>query len=79
MRKADNLPPSCAFVMKSGNLNFLEPSGPLQAYNGTALPFLIATDWSVGPTVIGPVAHKTGTIFYTITLLVFVAPTRSVW
>ena len=33
------LPPSCAFVMKSGNLNFLEPSGPLQACNGTALPF----------------------------------------
>ena len=28
MRKAD----------KSGNLNFLEPSGPLQACNGTALP-----------------------------------------
>jgi len=26
--------------MKSGNLNFLEPSGPLQAYNGTALPFM---------------------------------------
>jgi hypothetical protein len=24
--------------MKSGNLNFLEPSGPLQAGNGTALP-----------------------------------------
>ena len=24
--------------MKSGNLNFLEPSGPLQAFNGTALP-----------------------------------------
>jgi len=35
------LPPSCAVVMKSGNLNFLEPSGPLQACNGTALPFLI--------------------------------------
>ena len=33
------LPPSCAFVMKSGNVNFLEPSGPLQACNGTALPF----------------------------------------
>ena len=32
------LPPSCAFVMKSGNLNFLEPSGPLQACNGTTLP-----------------------------------------
>ena len=25
--------------MKSGNLNFLEPSRPLQACNGTALPF----------------------------------------
>jgi hypothetical protein len=24
--------------MKSGNLNFLEPSGPLSACNGTALP-----------------------------------------
>jgi len=24
--------------MRSGNLNFLEPSGPLQAYYGTALP-----------------------------------------
>jgi len=24
--------------MKSGNLKFLEPSGPLQACNGTALP-----------------------------------------
>ena len=31
------LPPSCAVVMKSGNLNFLEPHGPLQACNGTAL------------------------------------------
>ena len=29
---------SCAFVMKSGNLNFLEPSGPLQVCNGTDLP-----------------------------------------
>ena len=28
----------CAVVMKSGNLNFLEPSGPLQALNGTDLP-----------------------------------------
>ena len=31
------LPPSCAVVTKSGNLNFLEPSGPLQVCNGTAL------------------------------------------
>jgi len=38
MRKADNLPPSCAVVTKSGNLNFLELSGPVQACNGTALP-----------------------------------------
>jgi len=38
VRKADNLPPYCAVVMKSGNLNFLEPSGPVQASNGTALP-----------------------------------------
>jgi len=27
--------------MKSGNLNFLEPSGPLQACNGAALPFTV--------------------------------------
>ena len=39
MRKADNLPPSCAVVMKSWSLNYLEPSGPVQACNGTALPF----------------------------------------
>jgi len=30
--------------MKSGNLNFLEPSGPLQACNGTALPLPKGTD-----------------------------------
>jgi len=39
VRKADNLPPSCAVVTKSGSLNFLEPSGPVQACNGTDLPF----------------------------------------
>jgi len=31
---------SCAVAMKSGNLNFLEPSGPLQTCNGTAFPLL---------------------------------------
>jgi len=36
-----SLPPSCAIVMKSGNLKFLESSGPLQACNGTALPFTV--------------------------------------
>ena len=50
--KLTTLPPSCAVVMKSGNLNFLEPSGPLQAYNGTALPFLpftmrLIVQWSL--------------------------------
>ena len=35
------LPPSCAVVMKSVNLNFLEPSGLLQACNGTDLPLLL--------------------------------------
>jgi len=33
------LPPSCAVVTKSGNLNFLEPSGPVQACNGASLNF----------------------------------------
>ena len=40
MRKAENLPPSCAVVTKSGSLNFLELSGPLQACNGTDLTFI---------------------------------------
>ena len=40
--KTDNLPTSCAVVTKSGNLNFLEPSGPVQACNGTDLPFTIS-------------------------------------
>jgi len=45
--------------MKSGNLNFLEPSVPLQACNGTALPLPLPYStvvalfivWSVGGTV----------------------------
>ena len=41
MRKANNLPPSCAVITKSGNLNFLETSGPVQACNGTTLPLQI--------------------------------------
>ena len=39
MRKADNLSPSCAVVTKSGNLNLLEPSGPLQACNTFTFSF----------------------------------------
>ena len=39
VHKSDNVTTFlCAVVMKSGNLNFLEPSGPLQACNGTDLP-----------------------------------------
>jgi hypothetical protein len=34
VRKLTTLLHSCAVVMKSGNLNFLEPSGPLQACKG---------------------------------------------
>jgi hypothetical protein len=30
--------------MQSGNLNFLHPSGPLQACNGTALTFTLGKD-----------------------------------
>jgi len=33
--------PSCAVVTKSESLNFLEPSGPVQACNGTALPLSV--------------------------------------
>ena len=38
-----NLPSSCAIAMKPGNLIFLEPSGPLQACNGTNLLIYICT------------------------------------
>jgi len=40
VHKADNLPPSCT-VTKSGNLIFLEPCGPVQACNETALPLTV--------------------------------------
>jgi len=46
VRKAYNLPPPCAFVTKSENLNFLGPSGPLRACNGIALPFLLIEEVS---------------------------------
>ena len=38
MHKADKVPPSCAVITKSGSLNFLETSGPVQACNRTDLP-----------------------------------------
>jgi len=42
------LPPSSAVVKKSGNLNFLEPSGPLQACNGAALPLPYPLNMGLG-------------------------------
>jgi hypothetical protein len=33
--------PSSADCLKSGSLNLLEPSGPVQACNGIALPFAL--------------------------------------
>jgi len=45
--KADNLPPSCAVVTKSGNLNFSEPSGHLRACKETALPLPLHSELRV--------------------------------
>ena len=39
MRKAD-ITTILSVVTKSGSLNFLEPSGPVQACNGTALLYI---------------------------------------
>ena len=38
MPNADNFINNLCIVMKSGNSNFLEPSGTIQACNGTDLP-----------------------------------------
>jgi len=46
--KADNLPPSCAVVTKSGTLNFLEPSGHLGPVMGL-LYLLLCSDKLGGP------------------------------
>jgi len=53
------LPPSCAVVMQSGNLKFLEPSGPIQACNGIPLPLPQERH-----TIFPPVLEKTsGSVF----------------
>ena len=49
MRKADNLTTILCHCHEIWELNFLEPSGPLQASNGTALP-LFVVDWSISYT-----------------------------
>jgi len=45
------LSPSCAIVMQSGNFNFLEPSGPLQACNGTDLPLPLILLFFLAPSL----------------------------
>ena len=40
MRKADNLPPYCAVVKKSRNLNFLDSSGPAWPVTGVLYLYL---------------------------------------
>jgi len=47
VRKAGNLPPSCAVVTKARNLNFPETSGPVQACNGTVLPPVLVPVYAV--------------------------------
>ena len=41
MRRADNLTTVVSIVLKSGNLDLLEPSGPVQACNGIVLTFYV--------------------------------------
>ena len=43
--------------MKSGNLNFLEPSGPFQACNGAALPFTLLIRLVTLPTELTAAVH----------------------
>jgi len=54
------LPPFCAIVVKSWNLNFLEPSGPLQACNWTALPLPLLMCNVFRPVL----SHATSRYFY---------------
>jgi hypothetical protein len=52
-----------AIVLKSESLNLLEPSGPVKACNGVALPFLINL---FGPLTYFNLNHSNGTRFTTI-------------
>ena len=64
-------------VMKSGNLNFLEPSGPLQACNGTALPLLKVNracptgriDQKFGPVFIVQLRMKISSVLCSVSVL----------
>ena len=57
-------------VLKSGNLNLLEPSGPLQACNGIALPLPLPLPYPVSITVISLILFLS--IEFPIIFLVFV-------
>ena len=52
--------------MKCGNLNFLEPSGPLQACNGTALPLPLYDSENVN-TIVDATPNKDVNYFWTTT------------
>ena len=58
------LPPSCAVVMKSGNLKFLEPSGPLRVCNGTDLPDGLIT--SLFKYIFGPFKDPVDNLAYVV-------------
>ena len=60
MRKADNVPPYCAGVKKSGSRNFVEPSGPARPCYGRALIARLHSSVRVatGPSLLSLRANK---------------------
>jgi hypothetical protein len=46
-------------ILKSGSLNLLEPSGPVQACNGLALPFTFMCNKNIMKTSIGSSKGRT--------------------
>jgi len=66
------LPRSCAVVMKSEDLNFLESSGPLQACNGTALPLPLPLPLPFTAEINGFSGSKVGINFFVVALYTFV-------
>jgi hypothetical protein len=50
------------FILKSGSLNFLEPSRPAKACNGIALPLLLHVSKTICPSS-GGTAYTTNGIF----------------
>ena len=80
MFKANNLPPFCAVVTKSGNLNFLKPSGPLQACNGTALPSTLPLLLYLYLVICSVLDGSFSAMFYySLNILVFLLPDDGKW